>query len=34
LRGPKKRHLADVLAAIPHVGDDADFQREQGDKRV
>ncbi len=34
LRGPKKRPLADVLAAIPHVGDDVDFQREQGDKRV
>jgi plasmid stability protein len=33
LRGPTRRHLADVLAAIPNVGEDSDFQREQGDKR-
>ena len=33
LRGPKRRHLADVLAAIPNVGKDSDFQREQADKR-
>jgi plasmid stability protein len=33
LRGPKRRHLADVLAAIPNVGEDSDFQREQNDKR-
>jgi hypothetical protein len=25
--------LADVLAAIPNVGEDSDFQREQSDKR-
>lgn len=24
---PRKRHLADVLAAIPNVGGDADFTR-------
>jgi plasmid stability protein len=32
LRGPKRRHLADVLAAIPNVGEDSDFKREQTDK--
>ena len=32
LRGPKRRHLADVLAAIP-VGEESDFGREQTDKR-
>ena len=34
LRGPRRRHLADVLAAIPDVGEDSDFEREQTDKRV
>ena len=34
LRGSKRRHLADVLAAIPDVGEDSDFEREQTDKRV
>jgi antitoxin FitA len=33
LRGPKRRHLADVLAAIPNVGEDGDFGREQTDNR-
>jgi plasmid stability protein len=33
LRGPKRQHLADVLAAIPNVGEDSDFKREQTDKR-
>jgi plasmid stability protein len=33
LRGPKRRHLADVLASIPNVGEDSDFEREQSDKR-
>jgi plasmid stability protein len=33
LRGPKRRHLADVLAAIPNVGEDGDFERTQTDKR-
>lgn len=27
LRGPRKRHLAHVLAAIPNVGRDEDFAR-------
>ena len=27
LRRPRKRHLADVLAAIPNVGRDEDFAR-------
>jgi hypothetical protein len=30
---PKRRHLADVLAAIPNVGEDSDFGRDQTDKR-
>jgi plasmid stability protein len=33
LRSPKRRHLADVLAAIPNVGEQSDFGREQTDKR-
>lgn len=33
LRGPRRRSLADVLAAIPNVGTDADFHREQRDSR-
>ena len=33
LGSPRRRHLADVLAAIPNVGEDSDFQREQSDKR-
>jgi plasmid stability protein len=33
LRSPKRRHLADVLAAIPNVGEPSDFVREQTDKR-
>ena len=27
LRGPRKRHLAEVLAAVPNVGRDEDFAR-------
>jgi antitoxin FitA len=27
LRGPRRRHLADVLASIPNVGEDSDFGR-------
>lgn len=34
LRGPKKRPLAEVLAAIPNVGDDLDFARAQHDLRT
>ena len=33
LRSPKRRHLADVLAAIPDVGEEGDFARKQTDKR-
>ncbi|TAK52867.1 MAG: DNA-binding protein [Gammaproteobacteria bacterium] len=33
LHGPRRRHLADVLAAIPDVGEDSDFRREQSDRR-
>ena len=34
LRGPRRRHLADVLAAIPDVGKDGDFARQQVDRRT
>ena len=33
LHGPKRRSLSDVLAAIPDVGEDSDFGREQCDRR-
>jgi plasmid stability protein len=33
LRGPRRRSLAEVLSAMPNVGDDADFLREQADRR-
>ena len=33
LRGPRRRSLAEVLAAIPDVGEDQDFVREQSDRR-
>jgi plasmid stability protein len=33
LRGPRRRRLAEVLAAIPDVGEDSDFRREQQDRR-
>jgi len=29
LRPPRKRHFAAVLAAMPDVGEDSDFEREQ-----
>jgi plasmid stability protein len=29
LRGPRKRQLADVLAAVPNVGRDSDFTRSE-----
>jgi antitoxin FitA len=29
LRGPKRRSFAEVLSAIPNVGEDADFERKQ-----
>lgn len=28
---PKKKTFAEILAAIPNVGQDADFERKQGD---
>jgi antitoxin FitA len=34
LRGPRRRPLAEVLAAMPNVGEDTDFVREQTDARV
>ena len=33
LRGPRRRALAEVLAAMPNVGRDDDFGRVQDDKR-
>jgi antitoxin FitA len=33
LQGPRRRALADVLAAMPDVGRDKDFAREQADLR-
>ena len=33
LNRPKRRSLADVLAAIPNVGEDSDFVRDQRDRR-
>ncbi|MGH8140698.1 MAG: FitA-like ribbon-helix-helix domain-containing protein [Steroidobacteraceae bacterium] len=33
LRGPRRRSLAEVLAAIPNVGKDEDFKRVQDDSR-
>jgi len=33
-RKPKRRRLADVLAAMPNVGEDADFARHQVDQRT
>jgi antitoxin FitA len=33
LKGPKRLPLAAVLAAIPNVGEDSDFAREQRDRR-
>jgi len=33
LHGTRRRHLADVLAAIPNVGEDSDFSRQQRDRR-
>jgi plasmid stability protein len=33
LRGPRRRHLAEVLAAMPNAGRDEDFARKQSDRR-
>lgn len=34
LRGPRRRKLAEALAAVPNVGQDDDFVREQSDQRA
>jgi plasmid stability protein len=34
LRRPRRRRFVDVLAAMPNVGEDADFAREQDDRRA
>ena len=31
---PRRRSLADVLAAMPDVGEDGDFERRQTDRRT
>jgi plasmid stability protein len=33
LRGPRRRRLAEVLGAMPNVGEDQDFVRTQADRR-
>ena len=33
LRGPRRRRLAEVLGAMPNVGEDQDFVRTQADQR-
>jgi plasmid stability protein len=33
LQGPSRRPLAEVLAAMPNVGEDQDFVRRQSDRR-
>lgn len=33
LRGSRRRRLADVLGAMPNVGEDQDFVRNQSDRR-
>ena len=33
LRAPRRRSLADLLAGMPDVGEDADFVRDQGDPK-
>lgn len=33
LQGPRRRHLAEVLATIPNVGTDEDFTRKQSGRR-
>ena len=34
LQGPARKRLAEVLAKIPNVGEDADFVRDQADSRA
>lgn len=33
LRNPRRKRLAEVLAAMPNVGEDEDFARQQTDRR-
>ena len=33
LKGPRRKPLAEVLAAMPNVGEDEDFRRDQSDRR-
>jgi plasmid stability protein len=33
LRAPRRRSLAELLASMPDVGEDADFARKQADPR-
>lgn len=33
LRAPRRRSLAELLASMPDVGEDADFARDQADPR-
>ena len=33
LKGPQRKPLAEVLASMPNVGTDADFMREQANRR-
>jgi plasmid stability protein len=33
LRGPRRRSLAEILVAMPDVGQDQDFARKQSDRR-
>jgi plasmid stability protein len=33
LRGPRRRSLAEILGAMPDVGQDQDFARKQSDRR-
>jgi plasmid stability protein len=33
LRGPRRRRLAEVLGAMPNVGEDQDFVRKQSGRR-
>jgi antitoxin FitA len=33
LRGSRRRRLADVVGAMPNVGEDRDFLRDQSDRR-
>lgn len=33
LRGPKRRSFAEILSAMPNVGEDSDFSRDQTEAR-